>query len=186
MKTIDMRFKSAGIVCGLAFLAAVFPTLAQESHPPVPSTAQAGATKSKPVTTAHPSNHFTTMDANKDGRISATEYRNNSMAAFLLMDKDRDGKVSAVELTEAQPAASGAPSPFSSAHMNEIDTNKDSQLASDEASDAAARMFKKLDINHNEFLSAKELNSKKHLSDTEASAATHKTAAKAPATDKSK
>ena len=172
MKLLSARFKSVSVACGIALLAAVS-SAAQESRPPVPSTSVPKTTESKPTAATRP-NQFTTMDANKDGRISATEYRNNSMAAFLLMDKDRDGKVSTLELTEAQPAASGAPSPFSSTQMSEIDTNKDSQLTSEEASDGAARMFKKLDSNRNDFLSAKELNGKQYQAATKASAATRK------------
>ena len=191
MKILSAKVQSVSVACGIVFLSAVSSAIAQEPSTPTPKTpapqsspqssskaaptTSPGATQNRPTTAAAPRNQFTSMDANTDGKISATEYRNTTMAAFLIMDKDRDGKVSALELTEAQPAASGAPSPFSSAQLSETDADKDSQLTSTEASDGAARMFKNLDINHNQFLSANELNGRQYRTDTEASADSRKT-----------
>ena len=178
MTNSNARANSLFIACGVFYLATVSPAIAQSS---APNSAQkssqpitTGSTQNRPTTVAAPPNQFTSMDTNKDGKISVSEYTSANMTAFKAMDRDHDGKISGVELTEAEPAASGSPTPLSSAQITEIDTNKDAQLTAKEASDGAARMFKNLDINGDQSLNTTELNGRQYRTDTEASADTRK------------
>jgi Ca2+-binding EF-hand superfamily protein len=164
----------------MGYLAAGSAVSAQESpkkgslQPAAASGTASDSTKNRPITVAAPPNQFTSMDANKDGKISVSEYKSATMAGFRAMDRDHDGKVSGVELTEAEPAASGAPSPLSSAQIGEIDSNKDLQLTAKEVAEGTTRMFNNLDINHDHFLNTDELNGRQYRTDTEASADSRK------------
>ena len=194
MKTcIRNGSRSLRVACGFALLAATALAVAQEPRPSKPDTANPGtvspneshapvqtqpnSTQNRPTTSVPQANQFSSLDADKDGKIFVAEYTSATMDAFKSMDKDRDGKISGLELTEAQSPSSGSPSPLSSAQIGEVDTNKDVQITAAEMSSGAARMFKNLDVNADGFLDTNELTGRQYRSDTEASADSRKNSA---------
>lgn len=50
------------------------------------------------------SDHMKTMDANGDGKVSATEHADGAKKMFTKMDANKDGRVTAAEMDAAHPA----------------------------------------------------------------------------------
>ena len=103
---------------------------------------------------------FLTLDADKDGSISASEIENASKALAKL-DKDGDGALSPEELRpdfaamaregmprEGQPGANGAPGKEMMARMFEQrDVNKDGKLSGDEIPERMQQNVSRMDEN---------------------------------------
>ena len=79
--------------------------------------------------------YLSRMDANGDGKVSLAEYQDWLTYAFDGMDRDRDGVLSAAE----QPGGKGQP------------------ITREQHRARLAERFRKQDVNHDGFLSAKEL-----------------------------
>lgn len=58
---------------------------------------------------AHPEidKEFSSMDADRDGKVSAAEHTAGAKAMFEKMDANRDGRVTAAEMTAAHQAVTG-------------------------------------------------------------------------------
>ena len=80
-------------------------------------------------------NYLSKMDADRDGRVSLTEYQDWMGYAFDGMDRDRDGVLSPAE----QPGGKGRP------------------LTRDEHRAQLAERFRRQDANRDGFLDAREL-----------------------------
>ena len=111
--------------------------------------------------TAAVGKEFATMDANKDGKISAAEHAAGAKAMFEKMDSDKDGKVTAAEMTAAHKAVTGRAvkkADMSSADkMKMVDANGDGVLTAEAHATASASMFTKMDTDKDGFLSKSEM-----------------------------
>jgi EF hand len=95
-----------------------------------------------------------------DGRISATEHAAGAQKRFETMDADKDGKVTASEISASHGAESvaWAKHKMSSADkINKFDTNDDGALTAAEYADGSQKMFRKLDVDADGYLSAAEM-----------------------------
>jgi Ca2+-binding EF-hand superfamily protein len=92
---------------------------------------------------------FASMDANKDGKVTADEHSAAAKKMFDAMDANKDGKVTAAEMTAAQPKVTGkkaTKSDMSSADkIKVIDTNGDGVLSAEEHATGSRSMFEKMD-----------------------------------------
>ncbi len=79
--------------------------------------------------------YLSKMDADGDGKVSLGEYQDWMSYAFDAMDRDRDGVLS----SEEQPGSRGKP------------------VSRNEHRTRLAERFRKQDLNHDGFLSAREL-----------------------------
>ena len=103
---------------------------------------------------------FTAMDADKDGRITATEYAAGARAMFVAMDANKDGRVTADEMTAAQSKVTGKkaePGDMTSADkIKVIDTDGDGVLSAQEHAAGSEAMFARMDRNKDQRLSRGE------------------------------
>ena len=103
---------------------------------------------------------FMTMDANKDGKISADEHATASKKMFDTMDANRDGKVTAAEMDAAHKRVTGKKakkSDLSAADkIKVIDKDGDKILTAEEHAAGSRSMFEKMDTDKDGFLTKSE------------------------------
>lgn len=101
----------------------------------------------------------TTLDADGDGWVSASEHDRGTRAMFDRMDADRDGSVTAAEMDAAR-AARGKPARadgLSSAEkIRTIDRDGDGKLTASEHSAGSKARFTEMDVDHDGSLSRPE------------------------------
>ena len=98
---------------------------------------------------AKPDAEFMTLDANKDGKVSADEHATASKKMFDPMDANRDGKVTAAEMDAAHQRVTGKKSKKSDLSAAEkikvVDIDRDGTLTAAEHAAASSSMFEKMD-----------------------------------------
>ena len=96
-----------------------------------------------------PDAEFMTMDANKDGKVSADEHAAAANKMFDTMDANNDGQVTAAEMDAAYKRVIGKKakkSDLSSAKkIKVVDTDRDGTLTAAEHAAASSSMFEKMD-----------------------------------------
>ena len=109
---------------------------------------------------AKPDTEFMTMDANKDGKISADEHATASKKMFDTMDANRDGKVTAAEMDAAHKRVTGKKAKKSDLSAAEkikvVDTDSDGILTAAEHAAGSSSMFEKMDTDKDGFLTKSE------------------------------
>ncbi|MGW8393975.1 EF-hand domain-containing protein [Pseudoduganella sp. HUAS MS19] len=104
---------------------------------------------------------FTSMDADRDGKVSAAEHAAGAKAMFGKMDANRDGKVTAAEMTAAHTAVTGHTARTSDMpaadKIKAVDSDGDGLLSADEHAKGSASMLAKMDTDKNGFLSKEEM-----------------------------
>lgn len=100
-------------------------------------------------TDAHGSGHFATIDANRDGMVSADENTQGATSMFRSLDTDSDGSLTSAELAASAHASGGA-------SFAAMDANGDGRLSTDEYAKASMKRFGELDTDRNGSLSATE------------------------------
>ena len=108
-----------------------------------------------------PDTEFMTMDADKDGKISADEHATASKKMFDTMDANRDGKVTAAEMDTAHKRVTGKKakkSDLSAADkIKVIDKDGDKILTVEEHAAGSRAKFAKMDTDKDGFLTKMEL-----------------------------
>lgn len=90
------------------------------------------------------------MDTNKDGMISAAEHTAGARQMFLKMDADGDGRVTATEMDAVHGMqGGGTPAPAMSAadKIKTIDADHDGAITAAEHEAGSRGMFSKMDVN---------------------------------------
>jgi len=106
--------------------------------------------------------HFSMMDANRDGKISAAEHEAGAQKMFETMDADRDGKVTAAEMDAAHSGMKGRDHKShmpSSAKIKMVDSDGDGVLTRKEHQQGSSKMFAKMDTDRDGALSSAEVQS---------------------------
>lgn len=110
---------------------------------------------------ANPDHHHATMDANKDGKISADEHTAGARAMFEKMDANKDGSVTAAEMTAAHKDVTGKPAKKSDMSAQDkikaVDADGDGKLTAAEHASGSASMFTKMDTDKDGFMSKQEM-----------------------------
>jgi Ca2+-binding EF-hand superfamily protein len=104
------------------------------------------------------------MDANKDGKISATEHAAGAQEMFKAMDANQDNRVTAEEMDasqtslKSQDAAHHKGKELSSAEkIKVIDANGDGALTAQEHAMGSKKMFGKMDMDKDGNLTSAEI-----------------------------
>jgi Ca2+-binding EF-hand superfamily protein len=103
------------------------------------------------------------MDANGDGQVSRDEHTLAAKKMFDTMDADKDGKVTATEMEAAHAQIAGKDAKKMKGHMTaadkikKVDANGDGMLSVAEHGTGADTMFDKMDTDKNGSLSKAEL-----------------------------
>ncbi len=109
---------------------------------------------------AKPDAEFMTMDADKDGKVSADEHATAANKMFDTMDANRDGQVTAAEMDAAHKRVTGKKakkSDLSSAEkIKVVDTDRDGTLTAAEHATGSSSMFGKMDADRDGFLTKSE------------------------------
>ena len=109
---------------------------------------------------AKPDAEFMTMDADKDGKVSADEHATASKKIFDPMDANRDGEVTAAEMDSAHKRVTGKKAKkldLSAADkIKVIDKDGDKILTAEEHAAGSRAMFAKMDTDKDGFLSKAE------------------------------
>ncbi|MES2152293.1 MAG: EF-hand domain-containing protein [Pseudomonadota bacterium] len=104
---------------------------------------------------------FKKMDTNKDGRVSSEEYAQHARQMFATLDADKDGKLTAAEMDAAYQRVTGKPVGSAALPAAEkikaVDSDADGSLNVEEYVASSHAMFAKIDSNHDSFLSKEEL-----------------------------
>jgi hypothetical protein len=102
---------------------------------------------------------FKRMDANGDGRVTATEHDQFVYTKFRASDTDRDGKVSVAECIAAQESQDGmkVDQQATAARVNLLDTNGDGLISQAENDAYAKDEFHRADQNGDGVLSPAEV-----------------------------
>ena len=106
--------------------------------------------------------HFSMMDANHDGKISAAEHEAGAQKMFETMDANQDGKVTAAEMDAAHQGMKGRDHGShmpSSAKIKMVDSDGDGILITKEHQQGSRKMFAKMDTDRDGSLSATEVQS---------------------------
>lgn len=114
-----------------------------------------------------------TMDANGDGKVTATEHADAAKKMFTKMDADKDGRVTAAEMDAAHPVMKQNKGDLATARTSDkmregkmmsssekiakLDTNGDGQLTAEEHAAGSKKMFSKMDSDSDGTLTAQEL-----------------------------
>jgi hypothetical protein len=119
------------------------------------TTSLAADSKGKPALS-----EFDSMDADRDGRVSAAEHAAAAKKMFELMDANRDGKVTAAEMDAAQDKVTGRKASKggmgAADKIRVIDTDRDGVLSAAEHAAGSKAMFEKMDENKDGYLSRRE------------------------------
>lgn len=101
------------------------------------------------------------MDANQDGKVTATEHASGAKKMFEKMDADQDGKVTALEMDAARkdmPShGSSKPMKTSAEKIKAVDTNKDGAISAQEHAAGSREMFSKMDADQDGALTTAEI-----------------------------
>lgn len=101
------------------------------------------------------------LDADKDGKITATEYTAGSKTSFDKLDANADGKVTAAEMdaayTTSKPGVGAAKVPSSADRIKTLDTDGDGSLSAVEHEAGSRTMFDQLDADKDGSLTAAEI-----------------------------
>jgi len=101
------------------------------------------------------------LDTDKDGKVSATEYTASAKTSFDKLDANADGKVTAAEMDAAyvtsKPGVGAAQTPSSADRIKTLDTDQDGSLSSAEHEAGSRSMFDQLDADKDGNLSADEI-----------------------------
>lgn len=106
-------------------------------------------------------------DANKDGKVSQTEYQNSRRTFLMRADHDKDGKISTAEWAKGaervksearDQGVEGWPTIGKSGIFETLDTNKDNFVTPAEIDAATGPRFVKMDLNHDGFITRAEAN----------------------------
>lgn len=104
---------------------------------------------------------FSTMDTNKDGKVSAAEHAAGTKSFFALMDSNSDNKVTPGEMAAAHKAITGEAASKTELSAEEkirkVDANGDGTLTADEHAKASEAMFAQMDADQDGFLSKAEM-----------------------------
>ena len=115
----------------------------------------AGETRGKPALS-----EFGGIDADRDGRISASEHAAAARKMFRAMDANRDGRVTAAEMDAAYEKVTGkkaSDSDLSAAEkIKVVDRDGDGVLTAAEHDAASKAMFQKMDADRDGHLSKEE------------------------------
>ena len=104
-------------------------------------------------------------DANKDGKVSLTEYQNSRRNFLMRADRDKDGKISAAEWSKGaaylkseirDSGVDGWPMIGKAGIFETLDTNKDGFVTPAEIDAATAPRFAKYDLDHDGFITRTE------------------------------
>lgn len=100
--------------------------------------------------------HFETLDTNKDGRVGKDEYESSGL--FAQMDSNRDNRITAEELEEMLgPQEDGMPS--AADRIRTADRNDDGELSDEELRRNAEMRFAWLDRDNDGYLNLAEMKS---------------------------
>ena len=102
----------------------------------------------------------TNVEGDGDGSISASDHAAGAQKRFETMDANRDGKVTASEINASHGAESVAWSKqrISAADkIQQLDSNKDGALSIEEYSAGSQRLFTTLDVDGDGYLSPAEM-----------------------------
>jgi len=106
-------------------------------------------------------------DANKDGKVTKTEYQNNRRAFLLRADHDKDGKISAAEWAKGaervrsevrEQGVDGWNIVGKAGLFATLDTDKDGYVTPAEIDAATGPRFDKYDLNHDGVITRSEAN----------------------------
>ena len=101
-----------------------------------------------PMGMMHPAFDFTTVDTNKDGKISADEFAAYRATTAVSMDADKDGKLSIAELTAMDTKDSPADAlTKATAMVKNFDTDGDGKLSAAELLTMPLGFFDMADTN---------------------------------------
>jgi Ca2+-binding EF-hand superfamily protein len=109
-----------------------------------------------PPTTATATEHFETLDTNKDGRVGKDEYESSGL--FAQMDGNHDNRITSGELEAILgPQKDGTPS--AADRIRVADRNDDGELSDEELRRSAEMRFAWLDRNDDGYLDLAEMKS---------------------------
>jgi Ca2+-binding EF-hand superfamily protein len=106
-------------------------------------------------------------DANKDGKVTKTEYQDNRRAFLLRADKDKDGKISSAEWAKGaervrsevrEQGIDGWSGIGKAGLFATLDTNKDGYVTTAEIDAGTGPRFEKYDLNHDGVVTRTEAN----------------------------
>ena len=106
-------------------------------------------------------------DANKDGKVTQTEYQNSRRMFLMHADHDKDGKISAAEWAKSaeriksqvrDESIDGWQSIGKAGIFETLDTNKDGFVTPAEIDAATGPRFVKFDLNHDGVITRSEAN----------------------------
>jgi Ca2+-binding EF-hand superfamily protein len=104
---------------------------------------------------------FNEMDANGDGKLALDEHAAGARKMFDIMDVNKDGKVTVMEMDATHEKVTGRPvtkAGLSSAEkIKAVDGNGDGILTAEEHAAGARKMFEKMDLDKDSFISKEEL-----------------------------
>lgn len=104
-------------------------------------------------------------DANKDGKVTQSEYQNSRRAFLMRADRDKDGKISADEWAKGadrvkaevrEEGVDGWPTIGKAGLFQTLDSNRDGFVTPAEIDAATSLRFAKFDLNHDGVITRSE------------------------------